>query len=131
MDQTHRMMCRQTVTTTSPGDGYAPAPEVDHKEHVPQRRAAKIFAFPTVTTLFQRRRIEAIQYYSSITETLQSMSDLEWAAHEQECPDFTNRVLDAARDVNDSLNKKSIVRDDRVTLGTGTSLAQVHCTMQT
>ena len=30
------------------GDGYAPAPEVDHKEHVPQRRAAEIFAFPTV-----------------------------------------------------------------------------------
>ena len=100
--------------------------------------------------------------------------------HEQECPDFTNRVLDAARDVNDCLTnqdeiratnvtlkrgsdvrsgvatgfasrgnrstndsgkrnslsrersfaeQKSIARDDRVTLGTGTGLAQVHSTM--
>ena len=47
------------------GVEYAPALKVHHKEHVPQRRAAETFAFPTVTVLFQRRRIEAIQYYSS------------------------------------------------------------------
>ena len=27
---------------------YAPAPEVDSKEHAPQRRAAETFTFPTV-----------------------------------------------------------------------------------
>ena len=98
------------------GDGYALAPEVDHKEHVPQRRAAEIFAFPSVTTLFQRRRIEAIQYYSSIAERLQSMSDSEWAAHEQECPDFTNRVLGTGRDVNDCLTNQDEIRATNIML---------------
>ena len=98
------------------GDGYAPAPEVDHKEHVPQRRAAEIFAFPTVTTLAQRRRIEAIQHYGSIFETLRSMSDLEWAEHEQECPDFTNRVLGAGRDVKDCLTNQDEIRATNIML---------------
>ena len=44
------------------------------------------------------------------------MSDLEWAAHEQECPDFTNRVLDAARDVNDCLTNQDEIRATYVML---------------